>query len=198
MTMKTVKPVDKLALASAVHRFTLGKPCFDPNDYHTRSAYRSDYNSYKKDADYNRKFSAHLLNEILLPLDDQTIIQNVYSRLEIEELPLDSKIIGAAFNGYRVSYTAGQYYCTEYQWGARQTIMSWINAHLVAVGLPLKELLALPTLSTNEGKLGELKFYDGEKYICLKIEDGEYLQTVQKTFAGVTHTRTFYMGAVGE
>ena len=182
--MKTNKPVNKMELAKAVYAFCLQKPHFDTRDYHSTSAYRSDYNRYKRPADFNRSFGVSGIYEILKPLSDERIIVNVAPRLEI----VDTE------TGYKVYYNAGQYYPTEYQWGVKNTLDSWIDAHLVANGLPLNELMSMETIGTNS-KYGELK-YDAEKAIYFSMKDDSYYQTVIMMINGKEHKRTFYMGGV--
>jgi len=102
-------PIDRQKLADAMIAFAYEKPGFDKTNYHSESSYKSDYNVYKKSADENRR---NLRNPqdyaffYLAQMDDNEIhdaFRSAYSgRLSINE-------------NMSLEYTAGQYWCTEYQ-----------------------------------------------------------------------------------
>ncbi|QNR70469.1 hypothetical protein IAQ67_28580 (plasmid) [Paenibacillus peoriae] len=186
MTFQPNNQINKQELAKAVVKYIKQKPGFDRNDYYNDSVYRADYYRYKKDADFNRNFSPADILEILEPLNEQDIVKNVHQRVEIRETE----------TGYTIGYTAGQYWCTEYQWGMRETLKSWINAHLVSHGLPLDQLMTLPVIEVHP-KYGELVYCDRETEVSVwrSERDGDIYQTVQRFIPGIAeyYVRTYYV-----
>ncbi|MCL4432790.1 MAG: hypothetical protein M1300_10780 [Epsilonproteobacteria bacterium] len=102
-------PIDRQKLADAMVSFAHQKPGFDRTNYYSESSYKSDYNVYKKSADENRRNLRNpqdIVFHQLSRMDDKSIhdafITSYSGRLSIQE-------------DMSLEYTAGQYWCTEYQ-----------------------------------------------------------------------------------
>jgi hypothetical protein len=105
--------LDRKKLAKNMRSFALRKPGFDLADYAGYyNAYRRDYYSYKKDADFNRDFSTERLEGILEMCSDDEIkdaFKAFSGRLSFDE-------------NMELHYCSGQYYPTEYQCALRCVI----------------------------------------------------------------------------
>jgi hypothetical protein len=107
--IENVKGLSAQEIASQFKQFVNKKPGFDLADYDSMSSYKSDYNSYKKDADKNRKIPEWRLEEVFSSLTPEELAHRVFdNRLYINDKG-------------QLDYITGQYFSTEYQWAARNT-----------------------------------------------------------------------------
>jgi hypothetical protein len=105
--------INREILANSMVQFANRKPGFDGANYAGYyAAYKSDYNRYKRDADFNRNFDyKRLLNLLKMNTDDE--IRSAFTafcgRLSIKD-------------DMGLSYCTGQYFPTEYQAALRAVI----------------------------------------------------------------------------
>lgn len=113
-------PINRQKLVESMAAFAAQKPGFDKTNYYNESSYKSDYRVYKEAADKNRRDLRDPKNFVFYhfsKMDDHSIheaFRRAFAgRLSIkEDMSLD--------------YTAGQYWCTEYQ-NALLAVVDWIT-----------------------------------------------------------------------
>jgi hypothetical protein len=107
--IENVKGLNRAELAMQFRRFVEQKPGFDLSNYGDQASFKQDYRGYKKDADFNRSLPLGAIIETFSDLTDEELAHRVFDqRLYIDE-------------NQQIDYIEGQYFCTEYQWAARDT-----------------------------------------------------------------------------
>lgn len=107
--IENVKGLTTEEITHQFMKFVQQKPGFELANYSDMSSYKSDYNYYKKDADFNRSLREWDIMDVFSELSPEELAHRVFdNRLYINE------------NG-ELNYITGQYFPTEYQNEARNT-----------------------------------------------------------------------------
>lgn len=113
-----MKTINVTVLANEMVKLANSKPGFELANYSDMASYKSDYNHYKKAADFNRSFTVNKLEYLLDKLSINQI-DYAFSRYS-GRLSYDK-------NTMKLDYCTGQYYCTEYQQALKMVITSIVE-----------------------------------------------------------------------
>jgi len=116
--------IDKLYLAGKMKQFVDKDPNFYIRDYAgVTSEYRKDYNLYKKDADFNRKFTVYNFLNLLQPLDDG-LIKELF---EGEGIIIYRFLVYGVETTFELRLMSKGYFPIEYQARMRKVIVKLIE-----------------------------------------------------------------------
>ncbi|MEH6848041.1 hypothetical protein [Bacillus thuringiensis] len=99
-------------VANAIVEFAKQKPGFELCNYGSMASYKSDYNRYKKDADFNRNFSKGEIVDML----------RLLTKVQYEYILRTGKRLSYNKERQAMDYICGQYFPTEYQSALRRMI----------------------------------------------------------------------------